>query len=144
MITYHFRVNILPTNNGVWIWRWHHFMCTAGCKGPSFTAGTPPHVVRKSGNASQWPIQFPENRRNLVGGFDHYIFFHSLGNFRKSHVTKSYFFQRGTPTTNQTHIPYIHILLNYSIKIDTYPRCTPLSHSIFERYIIMFIIVYPL
>lgn len=53
--------NIPRTNQGVWIWRWHHFMCTAGCKGPSFTGGTPPHVVDKSGKAAQWTIQSKEN-----------------------------------------------------------------------------------
>lgn len=34
--------NIPRTNQGVWIWRWHHFMCTAGCKGPSFTGWDSP------------------------------------------------------------------------------------------------------
>ena len=52
----------------------------------------------------------------LVGGLEHFLFFHLLG-ISSSQLTNSIIFQRGRSTTNQTvYIYYPHILWIFSLE----------------------------
>ena len=57
--------NIPRTNQGVWIWRWHHFMCTAGCKGQVLLVGLPHMWLTNREKLPNEPFRARKTRQHL-------------------------------------------------------------------------------